>query len=183
MTPDSTKPEIAMKRESDRQFAAVSLTDALVRQAYPLVHAAAPEISLEEWRSHVTSLASREPANRGIIAIVSTEGHIHGLFAYTVSDELQLGRALTIDHLIVPDLFRRETLVAAMDDAMEGLCEKYSCAGQKIRLPGPIPSSEAPAMPDAPAVTALSLADLFVEQGHEIGGFELWKRRSQNGGR
>ncbi len=162
-------------------FTAKSLPADRVMQAYPLLQASEPNLTLERWQHFAAGRSEQsgpsDGPDRGIIAVESESGYLHGLFTFDIAEDLALGRTLFIDNIVVADLIRRRPVVEAMIDQIDTLAAAHNCQAQRIHLPDDSPS-------DGPEVSSASiddrpkLVDLFVSRGHEVTKLGLCKQRS-----
>lgn len=112
------------------------LTPERVAQAFPLIQAAFPAVSLEDWRDFATPLAQAPgPADGGIITVVSEQGYIVGLCCYRVAQDLRHGAVLLADHFLVLDLFGQKAVVRALADAVDSLARERRCTAIHTSLP------------------------------------------------
>jgi hypothetical protein len=119
-----------------RLFIARALRPEQAAQAYPLLQSAFPALTLSRWTEFVRNLtrAKSRPADRakGIMAIQSDRGYIHGLFSYSVAADLQHGRVLLVDNFVAVDLVASDSAVQALRQVMEEVATRLDC--QAIRL-------------------------------------------------
>lgn len=158
------------------RFIAKALPPDRVMQAYPLLQASEPSLTLERWQEFAEGRSNtgngktgngKTGCNCGIIAVESENGYLHGLFTFDIAEDLTLGRTLFIDNIVVADLVRRRPVVEAMIDKIEALAAAHDCRAQRIHLSedNPIAASDRP-----------NLVELFVSRGNEITNLGLSKQ-------
>ncbi|MCC7427562.1 MAG: hypothetical protein IT557_11695 [Alphaproteobacteria bacterium] len=126
-----------------RAYRARALPVSKVAQAYPLVQAAVPGITLERWRSfyesieHLAQVSAKRQGQdaAGVMAIEDTRGYLRGLFSYRVGPDLRHGATLTVADIIILDLFDAESVAEVLLEAIEVLARALGCAGVHALLP------------------------------------------------
>ncbi|WP_119167490.1 hypothetical protein [Algihabitans albus] len=122
-----------------RNVTVKSLTVDRVDQAFPLIQAIAPGITLEEWQAFAQSLlggaTDSMPAPGGILIAEDERGYIAGLVAYRVQRDLLHGPVLVAEHFIAFDFFERDRIADALARALEGLAAGHRCAAIHTVLP------------------------------------------------
>jgi hypothetical protein len=99
-----------------------------IAQAYPLIQAALPEVSLDAWVDFARALMHpRDRPDSGLLGVVSEQGYLTGLSSYRVARDLLHGRTLAADHFVAIDLFDRRAVVHALADAIEALAREQQC--------------------------------------------------------
>jgi hypothetical protein len=145
-----------------RLFIAQALRPEQAAQAYPLLQSAFPALTLSRWTEFVRSQTrtNPKPAERakGIMAIQSDRGYIHGLFSYSVAPDLQHGRVLLVDNFVAVDLVESDAAVQALRQAMEEVAARLDC--QAIRLHA--------------AVSGDGLGPVLSDKGQAFGGVRRW---------
>lgn len=127
----------------DDTFIAKPLGRRQIDQAYPLVRAVAPDLTIDRWRAFAASLIGPAKASEpdapaprtGVMTVQNARGYLHGLFSYVVEEHLRHGRILAVDNVVVLDLFDMtgpaETLLRSMDALARGL----GCSAIHTMLP------------------------------------------------
>lgn len=119
-------------------YAIRSLSLDRISQAFPLIHAAEMDLSLGQWvryaKDHLQGMNVHGDGYRGIATIESDDGYIHGLFLYTVDNELKLGRSLRCEHVIALDLFHGEKVAASILDAIHALAKEHDCGAISVSV-------------------------------------------------
>jgi len=110
----------------------------MIEQAFPLVSARTPGLTLDRWTRfalpHVTPRAGEPP--RGLMAVQNHAGYILGLFVFGVRDDLDEGRVLWIENVVVPDMPGRDMIWAAVVDSVDRLATMNGCRAILADLPG-----------------------------------------------
>ncbi|MFQ5774047.1 MAG: hypothetical protein ACE5GS_05990 [Kiloniellaceae bacterium] len=107
-----------------------------IGQAFPLLQASLPEVSLEHWRKFASPLvSSRAGPTSGILTVVSEQDYIAGLSIYRIEPDLQHGAALIAEHFMALDLFDRTAVVHALAEALEALGREHGCAAIHTSVP------------------------------------------------
>jgi hypothetical protein len=154
-----------------------------IDQAFPVVQTIAPDLGVERWRDFAAAiLAAAElesgdaaPAGapeqgirpRGIMTVQNARGYIHGLFSYTVEENLRHGRVLEADNFIVLDLFDPAGAAAELLGAMDELAGQLGCSAIHTNLPDDYSS--------LPGYCNWLLTS-FREAGHAVETLRLFKR-------
>lgn len=126
-----------------RAYRARALPASKVAQAYPLVQAAIPGITLERWRAfyenveHLAQASAKRQGqdSAGVMAIEDTRGYLRGLFTYRIGPDLRHGVTLTVSDIIILDLFDAESVAEVLLEAIEVLARALGCAGVHAQLP------------------------------------------------
>jgi len=106
-----------------------------IAQAYPLIQAALPEVSLDAWAGFARALIHQhERPDSGLLGVVSEQGYLTGLSSYRVARDLLHGRTLTADHFVAIDLFDRRAVVHVLADAIEALARERQCGAVHTTL-------------------------------------------------
>lgn len=108
-----------------------------VAQAYPLVQAIEPGLTLERWRAHIRELTERlqRGGRGGIMSLQTPEGYIHGLFAYEVADDLRCGRTLNVGTVVAFHVGEAAEAARQMMQAIEAVARQNACSTIQIKLP------------------------------------------------
>lgn len=106
-------------------FSAKPLALNKINQAYALVRAARPDLTVDGWRAmaseYIAEPAADGPAARGVVAVQNDQGYIVGLFCYVACDDMRHGPALRIENLTALDLFNQAGVTAALLGEIEAL--------------------------------------------------------------
>jgi len=173
------------------RFMATPLRADQVDQAWPLVNAILPKVSLDDWRRYAsdwqTETAVSEPSGsvtlfesaNGLGLQVATSvpeagimtlqeaGYIQAMFRYTVSDTLAHGRTLLVDEVLLLTPFHQNATDKAFSLAVEGLAERLACRSVHLLL-------TAAAQPNAvPSASSDGLHRAFTNAGYQREGVWL----------
>ena len=155
----------AGERDILRELKAQPLTPECIAQAYPLVQASFPKVSLDAWVAFARALVlHRGRPETGIISIVSEQGYIAGLSSYRIGHSLIHGQSLTADHLIAMDMFGRQAVVHALAEAVEALAHQHRCGAVHMNL------LEKNGTPDKEG-----MASTLTQRGHRVEAVRLCK--------
>ncbi len=136
------------------------LTAERIAQAYPLVQASLPRVTLEAWQAFAAPLTARgESGATGIIMVAGERDYIAGLCSYRIAQDLVHGRLLSADHFLAFDMFDRRAAVHALAQGIEALARKRHCTAIHTNL---IRTRDAD--PDS----AGSLVDFLCTRGHRV---------------
>ena len=153
---------------SKRGFAVRPLSPDRVDEAYPVVRAAMPDLSLERWRDFA-SRAVGEPAVSpppGIMLVESAQGYIYGLCAYRLQHDIRHGRVLVIEELVTLGLVDGASVAATLIAALEERARELGCAAMNLNMSDSFP----------PRPSCSALRDLLTRNGHCVDGVRLLKR-------
>lgn len=116
-----------------RAFSIRPVTADLVGQAFPVVQAAAPDVTLEQWRAFATNPPGEN--GMGLVGVFNEQDYIVGLFAYRREPHLQHGRILRICHLAAVDLVDSEPVLQALLQAIEDQAKAQDCSAILMATP------------------------------------------------
>ena len=123
-----------------RLFIAQALRPEQAAQAYPLLQSAFPALTLSRWTEFVRiqTRTDPKPADRakGIMAIQSDRGYIHGLFSYSIAPDLQHGRVLLVDNFVAVGLVESDAAIRALRQAMEEVAARLDCRVIRLHAAG-----------------------------------------------
>jgi hypothetical protein len=110
-----------------------------VRQAFSLIQAIHPTLSLDDWRRYARPrLADRafgRPPSRGILALEDQRGCILTLMEYQVETDLHDGRVLRCTCLAAVDLLNPRAALRALVRAVRHRAEAMDCAAIHVSAP------------------------------------------------
>lgn len=112
------------------QFYVDALDPLQATAAYPLIRAAAPEVTLEDWLGYV----ERRCREGGLNGLFDDIGMLIGLFSYRLGERLRHGRVLALDDFITFELSGAAPGRAALMSAAENLARSLGCSGLEVRL-------------------------------------------------
>lgn len=116
-----------------RAFSIRPVTADLVAQAFPVVQAAVPDVTLEQWRAFATNPPGEN--GMGLVGVFNEQGYIVGLFAYRREPHLQHGHILRICHLAAVDLVDSEPVLQALLQAIEDQAKAQDCSAILMATP------------------------------------------------
>jgi hypothetical protein len=150
-----------------QRFRIAALAEHQIAQAYPVVQAVRPDITLEQWRAFaaVCGAGRRPRAASGIMTVQDQRGYIRGLFSYSIERDLNHGRILLADNVIMLGMGDRGRLMAVLLEAMESLARQHGCAAIRTHLREAVDATDA----------RLTVAERFRDGGHRIVGLTLCK--------
>jgi hypothetical protein len=112
------------------QFYVDGLPPAQADEAYPLIRAIAPEVTLEAWRDYV----QRRYRMGGLLALWDGKNGIVGVLSYRLGERMRHGLVLALDDFVTFELSQaapgRQVLLAAA----EKLGRDMGCTGLELRL-------------------------------------------------
>lgn len=175
----------------DESFFAKPLGRRQIDQAYPLICAIAPALTVDRWRAFAAAMIGEGSAAAGpgggarrnagmptgsmptgIMTVQNANGYLHGLFSYTVEQDLRHGRALVVDNFVVLDLFDLPGAAEVLLHAMDGLARDLGCTAIHTNLPEPY---AALSTQEAPSGTGSRVLDCFRGEGHRTETMRLCK--------
>jgi len=121
-----------------RDYATKILAPENAAQAYPLVQSARPEVTLEAWTAYAERMnAGTVPpvGEKGIVAIESKRGYIHGLFSFWITIALRHGDVLNVENFIAVDMGDRAAAIKTLIRAVDDLARTHGCAAVYTHLP------------------------------------------------
>jgi hypothetical protein len=149
------------------RFHIAALTKDQITQAYPVVQAALPGITLEQWRAFAAAPSTGRglPNACGIITLQDRRGYIRGLFSYSVECDLTHGRVLFADNVVVLGLGNRNAGMSMLLQAMESVARRHGCAAIKTHLREGVNG----------VADRRAIVGRFRDEGHSIEGLTLCK--------
>ena len=142
-----------------RQLEIRPLTAERIAQAFPLIQASLPQVTLEAWRDFAAALIDQgAPAATGIILVVGERDTIGGLCSYRVERDLVHGLLLNADYFLAFDLLDRRAVAHALAEGVEALARQRHCTAIHTNLTRP---------PD-PAPAGGGLVDVLCTRGPRI---------------
>jgi GNAT superfamily N-acetyltransferase len=109
-----------------------------ILQAYPLVCAAAGELSVEAWRAYVKDmLGARARATKccDIVGLCSPNGYLRGLFTYQVTADLHHGRTLDVEYFALESVYSPRDIIAALMAGAEDEALEHGCSAIHATTP------------------------------------------------
>ena len=125
----------SLERISPCQVALLPLNR--IAQVYPLVQSALPGTGLEDWIDYASALVLTEgsSAPSGILAAERPRGCVAGLCAFQGRRDLEHGRLLQVELLIVLSLFDEARIAAALASEIEYTARRLGCRAVHCLLP------------------------------------------------
>lgn len=112
-----------------RSFTAVMLTADDIDQAFALVHALRPGVTLDRWRSFAMRLLNKRASSEyGMMGIRDEGGYFGSLLVFRVEDTLDHRRVLTVLPIAALDFVNARAVMQAMLDAAEAAARRLGCA-------------------------------------------------------
>ena len=96
---------------------------------YPLVRAAMPGVSLEQWLNYGSGLSK----SGGVLGLGGPDGSLFGFAAYEVRTALKHGRILHVDHFVIFELSGAGAGRRALQNALETLARARGCGAIELR--------------------------------------------------
>jgi hypothetical protein len=118
-----------------RSFTAAPLTAEDIAVAFPLVHAALPEIDLALWRSFargIVDLPSPYPA--GGACLRNEGGYVCGVLTYRIERDLRHGTVLNVDLFAALDVTGEEAATRALLQVAEGKARDLHCPAIRVTI-------------------------------------------------
>ncbi|MGO8916087.1 MAG: hypothetical protein ACLQJR_09290 [Stellaceae bacterium] len=121
-----------------RAYTTSSLTGQDVGIAFPLIHAALPDIDLAAWRGFARALVDLpSPYPAGAIGLRNEAGYLCGVLTYRIDRDLRHGTALTVDIFAALDVTGEAAAMNALLLAAEAKAQELRCAVARIQIEGP----------------------------------------------
>jgi hypothetical protein len=120
-----------------RAFTTSSLAAADVDVAFPLIHAALPDVTLATWRDFArgfVGLPSPYPA--GAIGLRNEAGYLCGVLTYRIDRDLRHGTVLSVDIFAALDVTGEEAAMRALLQAAEAKAHELRCGVARIQIDG-----------------------------------------------
>lgn len=134
-----------------------------IGQAFPLVRAIVPELTLENWLSYAQAITNPDGSERGgVVAAQDEHGYIFGLFCYKLQHDICHGRTLMVENMVALDMVDRHGAMEALMGALERIARQKRCQYVHIALP-------------YKAIGQSSFLRPLRDAGHEIEGIRLCK--------
>ncbi|WP_146193545.1 hypothetical protein [Sphingosinicella humi] len=96
---------------------------------YPLVRAAMPDVSLEQWLAYGSGLGG----SGGVLGLSGPDGSLFGFATYEVRIALKHGRILHVDHFVIFELSGAGAARRALQNALEALARARGCGSIELR--------------------------------------------------
>lgn len=135
-----------------------------VAQAFALVQAARPEMTLQAWQAYAGPRAGKANGTGGILIVENEQDCIVGLFGYSVAEDLIHGPTLAVDTFIALDLIDPEDVTRALTGAMERCARKLGCRAVHVSVP------------ESGRDSGARIVHLLLRQGHHVEALSLCRR-------
>ncbi len=148
------------------------LTAEGIAQAFPLIQASLPQVTLEAWHEFAAALVAQgASATTGIILVVGERDTIAGLCSYRVERDLVHGLLLNADHFLAFDLFDRRAVAHALAAGVEEVAREHHCAAVHTNLLCP----RGAALAGGGVVAGGGLVKVLCTRGHRIEALGMCK--------
>lgn len=131
-----------------------------VVQAFPLIQALRPNLSLDGWNSFAADhFAGTRVDERGILAVENRSGYILGLSFYTVYMDIRHGRTLLAKDAVVLAMLRQtaDSAFSLLIDGIENVARESRCAAIHTSV-----------VPELPGPQSQTLRHCLTRHGHRI---------------
>ncbi len=122
-SPPHTATDLVVRTLEEHRFAL----------AHPLARTALPELSLEEWCAFLADHLRQ--AESGLSTVENGRGTMLALAAFCVRPDLQHGRCLLADPVIVMDLVGAGLVARLIDEHLQREARRLGCAALRLQLP------------------------------------------------
>ncbi|MDX1711778.1 MAG: hypothetical protein R3316_11650 [Rhodovibrionaceae bacterium] len=111
-----------------RKLTVAPLSHDQIAQAFPLVRQSEPDLPLERWQDFAeTLLEDRGQRPKGIMAVMSEQDYILGLFTYRIESDLRHERILSAENFCAMDIIDPKAVASALAEGLEDLAERHGC--------------------------------------------------------
>jgi len=124
--------------EMSKRYVVKPLGEGQVLQAYPLVQAAVPHLTLDQWMDYAEGFCGGKRAtttDTGIMSAQNPEGYIYGIYCHEVETDIQHGRVLKIINLVTANLYDSAGIMDKMIDSMIDKARDNDCVAIQVYLP------------------------------------------------
>lgn len=102
---------------------------------FPIVQAARPGLTLEEWRRFAAGAATADhSAAPGIMVVENQRGYIQGFCTYGLQSDIRHGTILAVNDLVALSLVDTGAVAAALVDALEALARRTGCSVVRLQV-------------------------------------------------
>lgn len=113
-------------------FNVTHLGRAELADAWPLIRAAAPELTNADWCGFASRLIDEKG---GVLGVRAADGQLHGVATYRRDEALRGGRTLRVDTILTFELQRDAPVRQALLDALGLLAQAFECTSLAIAMP------------------------------------------------
>ncbi|MDA0664231.1 MAG: hypothetical protein O3B08_15525 [Proteobacteria bacterium] len=106
--------------------------------AYPVIRAAYPSVSLDDWLAYyawISQPAEARHFSAGVVSIENARGYIQGLFSYVTGYGLGRGSVLSVENFVALDTGDRAAAIRRLIGAMEDVAHKHGCVTIHTQIP------------------------------------------------
>lgn len=114
------------------QFTITELDKRDLREAWPLVRSASPQLRLEQWEELASELIDR---GGGVVGVGAEGSGFLGVATYEAVDRPHAGKVLRVDTLVTFELSRRAPIRRILCDELDELAPKLGCDVITVALP------------------------------------------------
>jgi len=105
-----------------------------LEQAFALVRALDPGLSVERWRAFALGAGQQSPGEAGITVLETPDGYLHALFSWRRVDRLLEGPTLVVENLVAADLGAGGQTASRLAAAMEAQAREVGCRSLRVEL-------------------------------------------------
>ena len=141
ITPPCGKPVTYIQLYADvmtRSYNIKYLSQETVAKAYPVIRAAYPNVTLDDWLAYTAWINQPADARRsstGIVSLENMRGYVHGIFSYNTDYMLGTGPVLNVENIVALDTGDRAAAVTQLISAMEDVAINHGCATIHTQIP------------------------------------------------
>ena len=120
-----------------RAFTTSALSADDIGIAFPLIHAALPDVALATWRDFARGFVGLPaPFPAGAIGLRNEAGYLCGVLTYRIDRDLRHGMALSVDIFAALDVTGEAAAMRALLHAAEAKAQELRCAAIRIHIEG-----------------------------------------------
>jgi len=148
------------------------LSEGELAQAYTLIQAIDPRLTLDRWRDYVAALdGDQTPDRPGILTAQTGDGRMLGLAAFRILHELRCAPNLGVENLIAPRMPGDRLTVRVLLKALEEIARSRNL--ECLSVPLPIAYMRASTPPP--------LREVLEEEGFQSVAVQMHKTLRKNG--
>lgn len=108
-----------------------------IPQAFPLVQAVTPHLTLDHWVDYAQSLygPARQDSGTGIMSARNPQGYIFGLYCHVREPDIESGRILRITNFVAANLSDSGGILDPLIDSMSIVARDHGCGAVYVDLP------------------------------------------------
>lgn len=120
-----------------RAFTTSALSADDIGIAFPLIHAALPDVTLATWRDFARGFVGLPaPYSAGALGLRNEAGYLCGILTYRIDRDLRHGTALSVDIFAALDVTGEAAAMRALLHAAEAKAQELRCAAIRIHVDG-----------------------------------------------